>query len=114
MQNLIGARHGPLRIWTLEQPHGHVSLNDARLEDTEVPARASVSDDQRRQLVHPPSSRELPAWLARLAHFKPTRSDADDVADVDGVFTYAGNGEILAEAAVRHLGHVQLAPPFPI
>src|ERR1700676_2274168 len=64
--------------------------------------------------MHSPASGKLPAGLPRLTDFEPRRADAEDVADMDRFFTQAGDGEILAEGAVRHLWHAQLAPPYGI
>src|SRR5688572_30874276 len=97
MPDLIGAGHGPLRVWTLEERHRHPILDAARLPHTKIPAGTAVPYDHGRQFVHPPASGELPARLAGLTDLKPRGSDAEDVADAYRFFGEALDREILAE-----------------
>src|ERR1700730_1440021 len=111
MKDLIGAGDRPLWVWTLEQLHRHQLLDVPWLQHPEIPPGAAVPDPHAEQVMHPPAPRELPAGLPRLTDLEPRRANAEDVADVDRFFGQAGDGEILAEGAVRQVGHSQLDPP---
>ena len=113
IENLIGSGDRPFRVWTLEQRHRHMSRDTGRLQHAEIPAGAPVLDHQARQFVHPPASGQLPARLPRLADFEPRLANAEHIANVHRSFIQTGNGQILAEGAVRHI-HLQLVPPFVV
>src|SRR5258708_30940499 len=112
MKDVIRARNRPFGIGALDQRDWQPGLDISFFQNSKVPARASVANHQRRQLMHAPAPREFPARLPRLAHFKLHAAHAEDVADTYRFFVQTSYGEIFAKSSERHIGGVEFISPF--
>ena len=101
---------GPVAICTTSSP----ARTSPVFEHSEVEARSSVRDEERRhaRLVHPdpdPIARD-----PRLGDLEHRRADAIPVADADVVVAEPLDREVLAELAEREVVTLQLVLPVTV
>lgn len=111
VEGLVHASEGPSGVRAGEEGDLLPGLDGAGLDHAEVPARAAGADDAFGEVGDPPTTSEFPAGLAWMADFEDHVVDGVTVAQADGLFGLARDGQVLAEPTAAHLGEREFLSP---